>query len=1530
MKWSFLLVVLLLASSFVVSCTDELSPPCEPPTCSCLGAVDPNYTALAYDGFIIGTDAVYNTAWTKANGDVVSSAGIATVGQYNSTNYYIDKAFLYYDTTPLPATVSILSASLYLYGRVDASIVDFNLTIQQGSGIYPSNYPDTDNNGLAVGDYDKSQYSGDGGHFDTSGWATSAYNVIPLNSTGIGYIVPEGITKLAIRSSREISGTAPSGYEYVTFDTYGESYPPLLEITYSCGASWLSDYNYYKLLRITGSTAGTQTNYQMLVNVYAAAGTDSGGSVYTNYTTQTDFDDVRFTTTSGTSLDFWQESYTSNVSAVFWVEFDSIAASPSVTSFLMYYGNSAATSGSNGDNTFIFFDDFPGTSLNTSKWSGDTGYATVSGGILTYQNGAPAWGTIRSTIATGNDTFAMRGRGNLDVGEAVYGTQSSDALNAAWAYRSGVLTYILTRNSTAQTSSASNFAIDAYSLVDLHIRGNVNTRAFEGGAERTGSPKTTNPPGSTDMRAAVGAYSTNAMLVDWILLRKYVYPEPSISSWGSQNILPAPTGISATDGTYTDKVVVSWAEPCGVTGYYLYRSGTYVTSLLAGNTSYSDTGAAEGTITGGGATASSIYSTYVRISVDGATVVNGTTYTYTLKSYVGTANGTASAGNTGYRGVGSLTYDWKYHDGTGYIYLPGAYNLSSSIYDDTTAPKPIIYPGSCSATDGNTNGITIDVTGCSIVDGLLDPSFRRLYLAELNATGATTTIRGPASGWKQAGTLTYQAWRSSGDAASDYSVLGGATTPPDLDTTTPIPTINAGNATATDGTYNDKVALNITNNSITTYGRYYLWEVSATGSDSKNSTADRGYWGYGTPTYQWYRSNSTSDADFSVLSGATTSLWDDTTAPAGTITPGSAVASDGSSSFNITIDISGNGTIVGEVRYYLLQIVATGATSQNSTHDDGYRNVGAVQLQLMRSLADSDTDYSNVVNATSAPYIDAAVPIPTITPGVVAASDGLYTDYVYTYLNGTSFNDAEGRYYLWTETADGAATVNSTSDRGYEGIGPPEYQWQRTADDEDWGFSNMTGAVSASLNDTTAPAGTIADSLAIASDALYADKVTLSLFGGTATNGSRRYFRCVLNGLGATEQISSSNRGFRSAGDATYQWFISAVDSDANFSNITSSGLTDYAYNTTNGVFYPSGRFYLAEILADGAISKNATADRGNFYSDAAGCGVPATITSDSSSGITFFSALLSGNVSDEGCSNVTLRGFQWGVASGCYTGASYEIGDFGIGEFNYTAFDLSPVTTYFWRAYGMNGNGTAYGGELNFTTLNVTLPLPPTDFTATQVGSVTSNGTYSVNLTWTMGINTTRTVIRGSVGGYPANLTDGNSVYNGTGTWVLVTGLSLDTVTYGYSAWGENSFGDSLDHAEAKIGGKTMLAIFLGIIALGVTGLSFWRRFIVLTIGSSLSWLALGILLLVDPGFLGLPTLSEAWVQVLAFLFFAMTAGCILWFISGIGKVKFTKTDHKAGMSWSDYGKPPPDKKPSRSSVVKSSYRDRLRKVIK
>lgn len=78
---------------------------------------------------------------------------------------------------------------------------------------------------------------------------------------------------------------------------------------------------------------------------------------------QTDFDDIRFyDETAHTELPYYIESKTDGVSATVWVK------AGSNNDVYLYYGNTSATSSSNGTNVFEFFDDFRGGTIDTSKW----------------------------------------------------------------------------------------------------------------------------------------------------------------------------------------------------------------------------------------------------------------------------------------------------------------------------------------------------------------------------------------------------------------------------------------------------------------------------------------------------------------------------------------------------------------------------------------------------------------------------------------------------------------------------------------------------------------------------------------------------------------------------------------------------------------------------------------------------------------------------------------------------------------------------------------------------------------------------------------------------------------------------------------------------------------------------------------------------------------------------------------------------------------------------------------------------------
>jgi len=153
-----------------------------------------------YGSFYEAHDAIYVNAHNMVNADGTLGPSVI-VGQLLSIDYFIYRSGLFFDTSSIPVSAIISAATLSLYGIVELPAQDFNLTIINGADLsnprVASDYGDLLNDIIS------------GGLKDTTGWILNAYNIIPLNATGIGWITLAGITQLALRSSRDINSNVP-------------------------------------------------------------------------------------------------------------------------------------------------------------------------------------------------------------------------------------------------------------------------------------------------------------------------------------------------------------------------------------------------------------------------------------------------------------------------------------------------------------------------------------------------------------------------------------------------------------------------------------------------------------------------------------------------------------------------------------------------------------------------------------------------------------------------------------------------------------------------------------------------------------------------------------------------------------------------------------------------------------------------------------------------------------------------------------------------------------------------------------------------------------------------------------------------------------------------------------------------------------------------------------------------------------------------------------------------------------------------
>lgn len=185
----------------------------------------------------------------------------------------------------------------------------------------------------------------------------------------------------------------------------------------------------------------------------------------------------------------------------------------------------------------------------------------------------------------------------------------------------------------------------------------------------------------------------------------------------------------------------------------------------------------------------------------------------------------------------------------------------------------------------------------------------------------------------------------------------------------------------------------------------------------------------------------------------------------------------------------------------------------------------------------------------------------------------------------------------------------------------------------------------------------------------------------------------------------------------------------------------------------------------------------------------PVLATTTPASSISSTSAVVAGNVIDEGMTQVSARGFVYGTSAGSYT-YSITTGS-GAGSFTTTLTGLTAGTTYYFRPFATNAQGISYGtAEQTFTTTfsapNIVTNGLVLYLDASNTASYPGNGTAWANLV--TGNAVTNFTLNGNVSYNSANggilrFADGGlaSTSNSLGrfskytieTWVKLAGTS-------------------------------------------------------------------------------------------------------------------------------------------------------------
>ncbi|MEM5830955.1 MAG: DUF2341 domain-containing protein, partial [Candidatus Aenigmatarchaeota archaeon] len=309
----------------------------------------------------------------------------------------------------------------------------------------------------------------------------------------------------------------------------------IFSFSLSFSQTWLSNWQYRIPITITERSGNTLTDYQVLVSINTQ-------NLISQNKMRNDCGDIRFTDSDGiTLLNYWIESGCNSANTKIWVKVPNIPANSNKTIYL-YYGNPSATSMSNGDLVFEFFDDFDGP--NTTKWVYTTGYSygfaddgSGYGYGIWFVGDANGKVSTRTTRTFQNNIIieSRLYKNDICADHFIYISQSTSA-TWAWSSTSGVIRfvwncdnkYIYRQSSSTYTSRPDE---DFYDIQIIITPTNVIFRDW----------KTRNPSNNNTLQLSdtmdnfyiyIGADQDNTAYKSyfyWLGVRKYSQIEPTIS-----------------------------------------------------------------------------------------------------------------------------------------------------------------------------------------------------------------------------------------------------------------------------------------------------------------------------------------------------------------------------------------------------------------------------------------------------------------------------------------------------------------------------------------------------------------------------------------------------------------------------------------------------------------------------------------------------------------------------------------------------------------------------------------------------------------------------------------------------------------------------------------------------------------------------------------------------------------------------------------------------------------------------------------
>lgn len=320
-------------------------------------------------------------------------------------------------------------------------------------------------------------------------------------------------------------------------------------------AAWWNDsWLYRRSISINYSGDTTLVNFQVELDEVDVDGLNSDGKL------NSDCSDLRFLAENGQELDHWIEDESDSSDALscsssdydIWVKVPTI--SKGNNTIYMYYGNSGASSKSNGTATFDLFDDFDNSNLDPLVWGTTEDTISITNGNLdllatddaTDLEGLSSVSTFGNTNPQDNDSSVITYRGGVDgvlgyptssvgfsnTSDVTVGYYTDDA--AAFYYRfSGVGGMeIHTRSANGGSIQDSYLAVGDTNFYEHHITWDgTNSVTFQMDSDSTAH--TTQVPNSAQYMRLETTDTINTLSIDHVFVRKLATTSPTTPAFGS-------------------------------------------------------------------------------------------------------------------------------------------------------------------------------------------------------------------------------------------------------------------------------------------------------------------------------------------------------------------------------------------------------------------------------------------------------------------------------------------------------------------------------------------------------------------------------------------------------------------------------------------------------------------------------------------------------------------------------------------------------------------------------------------------------------------------------------------------------------------------------------------------------------------------------------------------------------------------------------------------------------------------------------